>query len=105
MSVIKHNNLRRAVFNKPFTSCNKLEFVLGVMAEKESITQVELQKICNQEGVVTSGLKDNYLPILQKLGMIDKYYQSKTHKKANYLTITEFGIAYLNEVALCYAVD
>ena len=70
MSLYKHNELRRAVFGKSFNSATKLEYILGVLLEHGSMKQSELQKYCREDLVISSGMKDNYIPDLVKLKLI-----------------------------------
>lgn len=105
MSITNHNQLRQAVFNKSFTTCCRYEFILGVLQDVKAIRIVELQKICLKGCHIPSGIRVNYLMPLEALGMITMYRTKEKSKKGYEVTLTEIGLAYLDEVKKCYAED
>lgn len=104
MSIIKHNELRKSFFNKPFTTCCRLEYILELVNEHKVIKQATIQNIVLQERIAGNTIRGDLVPYLKDIGMVSVYsLRAPTAKKAQpVVTLTEIGIDYLMQVKKCY---
>lgn len=102
MSLYKHNELRKAVFGRSFNSSAKLEYILGVLLEHGSMNQTELQKYCREDLVISSGMKDNYIPDLVKLKLVVILRTRKNKSFISNVMPTELTSLYFEQVKELY---
>jgi hypothetical protein len=102
VSIIKHNELRKTVFSRPFVTCCRLEYILELINEHKVIKQATIQNIILQERVAGNTIRGDLVPYLK--GLVSVYsLRPPTAKKAQpVVTLTEMGVDYLMRVKECY---